>query len=57
MISLCDSPGCYRHRARNAGESRCCLSLFGVLVQASLKTEKQAKKDRAFPMRKFAIKA
>ncbi len=28
-----------------------------VFAQASLKTEKQAKKDRAFPQRKFAIKA
>lgn len=28
-----------------------------TLLQASLKTEKQVKKDRAFPKRKFAVKA
>ncbi len=35
-----------------------CTELASVvLLQASLKTEKQTKKDRAFPQRKFAIKA
>ena len=27
------------------------------LLQASLKTERQQKKDRAFPLRKYAVKA
>ena len=35
-----------------------CIDLaVGVLVQASLKTAKQTKKDTAFPQRNFAIKA
>lgn len=35
----------------------CSLQSAPLLLQASLKTERQQKKDRAFPLRKYAVKA
>ena len=40
--------------------SRSCkkrLTEISVLLQAKAKTEKQLKKEKAFPQRKFAVKA